>query len=361
MENENSTETAVQAPNGPATESTATPDAAAGNGAEQAQNTDAIEPGANTRAFLETLGANDDNGTNAGDKENTVDGEAAKQDGQQTTAKIPTQTPEGAAAAAGTEGQPLDEEAELLEGVKSDRGRERIKTMLAQKKELESDVNEFKGMIRSTGMSEAEFAQTLEYGRLVSSGDEKNLRTALQMLDAQRAAIAGQLGIEVPGFDPLAEHADLVASVEGMEITRDHAIELAKHRKQSQQQQASQAREQQMQVSQQQYAQELQSVGQTMQSFLESRMNEADHKVRWASVESYFKDPENVQKFVQTYEPRQWLSVFEMIYNGVQVPKAPAPKIPQPLRSRPANMGSAEVHGATELDRLNSRLASLGI
>ncbi len=60
---------------------------------------------------------------------------------------------------------PEAEEAELLDGVKSERGKERIKQVFAERKALEQDITEFRDLVKSTGMSPQEFAQTLEFGR----------------------------------------------------------------------------------------------------------------------------------------------------------------------------------------------------
>ena len=130
-----------------------------------------------------------------------------------------------------TSPNPEQEESELLEGVKSERGRERIKQVFAERKQLEQDITEFRDLVKSTGMSAQEFAQTLEFGRLLNSGDEKNLRVALEMIEGQRSMLYQKLGVEAPGVDLLAGHDDLKAAVDNMEITRDRAVELAKFRK----------------------------------------------------------------------------------------------------------------------------------
>jgi len=129
---------------------------------------------------------------------------------------------------------PEQEVAELLDGVKSERGRERIKQAFAEKKQLEQEIGSFREMVRSTGMSPQQFAQTLEFGRLVSSGDEKNIRMALEMIEDQRAMLYQKLGVEAPGVDLLQGHDDLKKAVDNMEITRERAVELAKYRKQQQ-------------------------------------------------------------------------------------------------------------------------------
>ncbi len=256
---------------------------------------------------------------------------------------------------------PEQEEAELLEGVKSERGKERIKAVFAEKKQLEADITEFRELVKSTGMSAQEFATTLEFGRLVNSGDEKNIRVALEMIETQRAALYQKLGVEAPGVDLLAGHDDLKQAVENMEITRDKALELAKLRKTqadlTQRQQAETERAQ----SQEQYRQTVQSAATAMEAYLQTRAKEADHPARLKIIGEHFQNPANLQRFVQTFEPKQWTAALQMMYDGIVVPKAAPTSQAQPLRSRPAQLGTPAAQGNSPMDRLAQHLDNLGI
>jgi PAS domain-containing protein len=253
------------------------------------------------------------------------------------------------------------EEAELLEGVKSERGRERIKAVFAERKQLEADITEFRDLVKSTGMSAQEFAQTLEFGRLVSSNDEKNIRVALEMIETQRAALYQKLGVEAPGVDLLAGHDDLKSAVENMEITRDKALELAKFRKSqadvTQRQQAETERAQ----SQEQYRQTVQSAATAMETYLSTRAKEADHPARLKIIGEHFQNAANLQRFVQSFEPKQWTAALQMMYDGIVVPKAAPTNQAQPLRSRPAQLGAPAAQGNSPMDRVAQHLDNLGI
>lgn len=256
---------------------------------------------------------------------------------------------------------PEQEEAELLEGVKSERGKERIKAVFAEKKQLESDITEFRELVKSTGMSAQEFATTLEFGRLVNSGDEKNIRVALEMIETQRAALYQKLGVEAPGVDLLAGHDDLKQAVENMEITRDKALELAKLRKtQADLTQRQQAETERVQ-SQEQYRQTVQSAAGAMEAYLQTRAKEADHPARLKIIGEHFQNPANLQRFVQTFEPKQWAAALQMMYDGIVVPKAAPTSQAQPLRSRPAQLGTPAAQGNSPMDRLAQHLDNLGI
>lgn len=256
---------------------------------------------------------------------------------------------------------PEQEEAELLEGVKSERGKDRIRQVFAKSKQLEQDMTEFKQLVTSTGMSPQDFAQTLEFGRLVNSGDEKDIRVALEMIEGQRAALYQKLGVEAPGIDLLEGQDDLKAAVDNMEITRDKAVELAKFRKSEA---AKAQQQQQVQASterQQQFQQTVQSAAGAMEAYLNTRANEVDHPARMKVITSHFQNPANLQAFITTYQPNQWAATIKMMYDGIVVPPTQQAHQPQPIRSRPSQLGTPAAQGATPADRLAQRLDNMGI
>jgi hypothetical protein len=329
------------------------------------------------------------------DPQASASDESPTEEGQKSTEELPTDKPQSAKMLAlldelsgdkpaGTEQKPGDkpadepkaeekpaepaqpktaeqEEAELLEGVKSERGKERIKAVFAERKQLEADITEFRDLVKSTGMSAQEFAQTLEFGRLVSSNDEKNIRVALEMIEGQRAALYQKLGVEAPGVDLLAGHDDLKTAVDNMEITRDKAVELAKLRKTQADQTARQNAETERTRSQDEYRQTVSSAANAMEGYLKTREKEADHPARLKIIGEHFQNAANLQRFVQTFEPKQWTAALQMMYDGIVVPKAAPAAQPQPLRSRPTQLGTPAAQGSTPIDRVAQHLDNLGI
>lgn len=256
---------------------------------------------------------------------------------------------------------PEAEEAELLEGVKSERGRERIKRVFEEKKALEQDLHQFRQLVQSTGMDAQQFGQMLEFGRLANSGDEKQMRVALEMIEQQRAMLAAKLGVEAPGVDLLAGHDDLRQAVESLEITRERAIELAKYRKQQAEVQQRQQAEQQSIQQRQQFEQKVNQAAASMEAYLQTRAKEVDHPVRLRAIAEHFKNPENMQRFVSTFQPEQWPAAIQMMYDNIQVPRAAAMN-PQPIRSRPGMLGSpAPSANEAPIDRVAKRLESMGL
>lgn len=262
-----------------------------------------------------------------------------------------------------------EEEAEALEGVKSERGRERIQATFAKLKEtesvkqqLEQDITEFKEMVQSTKMQPQEFAQMLEFGRLLNSGDEAQARIALQMLDEQREAICKHLGIEAPGVDPLSDFPDLKLAVDNMEMTKEHALKLAKFERQEratkQVQQAQQLQQQDMQ----QFERSIGEAAKTADAYFTTRKHEADYEPKMKRIQEYFKDPAKIQEFVQTYEPKQWFAQFRFMYDNMSVAPAPANNIPQPIRARNAMSGAPVTNtNASPEERIMGHLESLGL
>jgi hypothetical protein len=252
------------------------------------------------------------------------------------------------------------EEAELLAGVKSERGKDRIRQVFAEKKQLEQDMTEFKQLVQGTGMTPQDFAQTLEFGRLVNSGDEKDVRVALEMLESQRAMLYQRLGVEAPGVDLLEGHEDLKQAVDNMEITRERAVELAKFRKSEAQKVQQQKNQTESMQRQQQIEQTVQQAAGAMEAYLSTRANEVDHPARMKIIAAHFQNPENLQAFITTYEPHQWAATIKIMYDGIVV-KPHQPHDAQPLRSRPATLGAPSAQGTTPVERLAQRLDNMGI
>lgn len=255
---------------------------------------------------------------------------------------------------------PEQEEAELLEGVKSERGKERIRQVFAERKQLEADIDEIRDMVRSTGMEPQEFAHMLEFGRLVSAGDEKSLMVALQMVEAQRTQICKRLGIEAPGVNALAEFPDLGAAVNSREITREHALQLAKYRRQEHEQRLALHQHAQSQQEMRDFHTRMEGFKSTSEAYFKTREKEVDFVPKIKKMHEYFQNPQNMARFVSNFEPHQWLAQLQFMYDNMAV--APQRPSGQPLRSRPSNTGSAAPKpGAPLADRLMSHLDALGI
>lgn len=325
----------------------------------------AVDPHATSKAFLDTISEPDPNAAPRG-----ADGKLQPKEGDKPAVdpKPDAAKPDVKPDAAKTP----EQEAEALiqeMGVKSERGQERIKQVFAKAKEaegkatqLEADITEFREMVTSTGMTPTEFAETLEFGRLLKSGDETSLKTALEMVNQQRELICKQLGIEAPGVDPLADFPELKKSVDNMEVSRAHALELARYKRQDQTRQQVQQTQHTSQQQMQEYQQTLKQAGDTAEAYFKTREKEVDFPVRIAQIQTKFKDPAFVNEFVTTYEPKQWVGILKMMYDSVVVPAAPRTTQNQPARSSQMMSGKPAANANASLtERLTTHIDSLGI
>lgn len=302
----------------------------------------------------------------------TVGAEAKKPD----AAASGEPTPDPAAAATPKTEEPaapktLDEqEAEALEGIKSERGRARIQAVFAERRELEAksqklenDINEFREMVKSTGASPDDFAQTLQFLRLANANDEQSARAALEMIEMQRAELCKRLGIDAPGVDVLAEFPDLKVDVHnGMPMER--ALEMAKYRRQ--QMQVEQAR--QVQEAQQRdmanWQSTVKNVEQTAVAYFQTREKEADFPVKLAQLKAHFSNPENMNRFLDANpDPKQWFGALQFMYDAIKVAPAPRPNTAaQPIRTRPTMAGTPQSDANAPLaNRIMGHLDALGL
>lgn len=247
--------------------------------------------------------------------------------------------------------------------------------VLQEREQLSQQLQGLRETFAASGMNAQQLAELLDYGRLMMSGEADNMRAALQMLDAHRAYICQQLGVESAAIDPIAAHDDLKKAVDEFNITREHALEIARARaaEQAKGRAAAQAAEQaaQQAAAQQQAQQHQQLVSQSsaaVDRYLGSRAHEADHAAKMAALGEFFRNPQNIAQFVQTYHPNQWAATVAMMYDQMRPAAAPAHS-PTPLSRHAAaaalspkgGAGTWQPQPAAEIDRLSQRLSTLGI
>ena len=344
----------------------------------------------------EDEGANDDYGTDRPDVENDRDGWYQDPDATATGSPrvqklldeltddgtgddVPPDNPEGGKKghdpersqdAPGSRAKTAEEEEmELLQHVKSERGRERIKSIISARKEAEiqrsetqSEMDSFKDLITMTGLDRSDLAKTMEFGRLINKGDEKSLELALNMLENQRDAICKKLGREAPGVDLLSDLPELKSAVSRRELSMDHALKLAKYERQNRLDQ--QYRNEDLQRIQQSEAvlKELDTISASCDNFLKRYSGEADYEAKVERIVNYFSDPDTLNNFVRTVPPPMWFNHFKFLYENMSVPYQRSDYSPQPLRSRPMASGSvADTSNMTNRERIMKRMDDMGI
>ncbi|MBN3270135.1 hypothetical protein CUR95_24035 [Bordetella bronchiseptica] len=256
---------------------------------------------------------------------------------------------------------PEQEDAELLAGIKSERGKARVQEMITARREAEGNVAAVREMISSAGLTAETFGQHLEFARLASSTDPRDLQQAAQILEATRGELYRRLGQDAPGFDALADHPDLAQRVQNLEMPREAALELVRARRMQQEVEQQRQAEQAQVMQRQQFDHAVVAAQRSLEQYVASRQHEVDHPARMRAVEAYFADPAKMREFTSTYRPDQWPAAIRMLYDHVQV--APQRRAgPAPLTSRPAPMGTrTPAADASPGDRIMGRLDEMGI
>lgn len=194
--------------------------------------------------------------------------------------------------------------------------------------EAATALDNVRRMVSDSGLAQDEFSDMLQMASLFKSNDPRSMQEALQQLDGLRADLAQRMGVEVAGVDLLAGHQDLKQKVDGMLLTREDALEIARLRGKGQQ--ADQLTAEQRE--QQQHHQAIQQAAGSMEAALHKRAGTPGHEAKLKYIHGHFANPANLQSFVKTYQPQQWEAVLMTMYDAF-TPQAPAqPPTPQPLR-----------------------------
>ena len=334
-----------------------------------------------TMAFLDSLTEDNDQNTEESTGEQTFDRprdeqgrfaskpkeEENPQQEQPTTEDKPTEQSKDAKTPEDEAAKQAQEDAELLEGVKSERGRERVQKLISERnevkakaEELDRSMTEVREVLASAGMDAQQFAQHIEFSRLVNSNNPQDLGVAAQMIEQVRADIYKRLGQDAPGVDVLSDFPDLAQRVNSFELDRNAALEIARYRRQQQQAEQTQRQQMEQQQNSQRETQALQGAMQEVESYLSTRSREADHQARMDVLGKYFKDQNNIQEFVQTYRPDQMAKAIRWMYDNIQV--APSNPSPSPIRSKPSTLGQPSANpNAAPIEKISGFIDQMGI
>lgn len=207
--------------------------------------------------------------------------------------------------------------------------------------EAETALTAVRGMVAESGLGEDEFRGLLQMGKLFNSSKPEDLQAAMAQIDTLRADLATRLGVEAPGIDLLAKHPDLQGEVEGMTLTRERAIEIAKLRDQGQRQQQESAATQEVA----QFQATVRNAAAQMDATLAQRASTPGHEQKVAFIRSKLQDQATIQRFVSTYRPEQWGEVIMMMYDAYTPPPPAAAAAPQPLRPGVVQSGTRQSSG----------------
>ncbi|MGX5660004.1 hypothetical protein ACWKWV_09820 [Castellaniella ginsengisoli] len=249
---------------------------------------------------------------------------------------------------------PEQEDADLLAGIKSDRGRARVQEIIEARRQAEGNVAAIKDAVTSAGMTPETFAQHIEFARMLNSGNQQDLEAAARMIEDVRADVYRRLGRDGPALDALAAYPDLAQKVQNLELPRETALEVARMRRSAQDADAQRQAQADQQRQTMQIQQDIAAAQQSLETYVATRQHEVDHPARMQAVADYFANPATLQEFARTYQPHQWPAAIRMLYDNVRI--APARPGPAPISSRPAVTGrpalSADASGEDQLMRM---------
>ncbi len=232
-----------------------------------------------------------------------------------------------------TEAVKPEDDLSIPDGL-SPRARERFQSLvdLVKQRETEattirSDLEMFREVVRSSGADPHEFAQLLDYSRMVKSGD---LEGALRVLDEQRRNIALALGRPLPGVNALEQFPDLAHRVQTYQMDEQAALEIARSRVAQQQMEAAQ-REQMMRMQSEQQSMQVrqQAVSMIDRMGAEWAKSDPDYARKEAII------AEQLPLIAQQFPPNLWPQQVAILYQTVSKMPAPAPQRqngPAPLR-----------------------------
>jgi len=215
---------------------------------------------------------------------------------------------------------PADQQEQERQPRQQKRFRE-LKEELDSLKPIAERAREWEQTIQSTGASPEQFGNVLNYLTAINSGDPAQMGKAYEAMQAELAWLGKQIGKPAPGYDPLAEHADLQAQIEQGTLSREAAQELIAARRQqaiySQRQQQT-IQQQQQQAAQQQALDAVAALGDRLRA-----QDGALFKARFKAIEPM------VAVIQDSLPPAQWAAAIEKAYQAAPVipatPRAPAP------------------------------------
>lgn len=304
--------------------------AGAGDGAQPSSMLEAIE------SWLKD-GAEQGSDANAADERARDEaGRFAKKDGE--AAK-----PVAAEQKKSAEKPAAEDDLSMPDGL-SAKAQERFKKLTGRLQETsdalqsaQADIQQFREIVRESKATPQEFAQAIDYMRMVKTGDLEN---ALRILDDQRRQISIALGRPLPGADPLAAFPDLRQRVDAYQMDEQAAIEIARAR--MMQQQTQQAQQEQHQGMQRQQA---------MQQERAQAIATIDKLgAQWSKVDPDFTAKEDIilkqlPEIARNFPPSMWPQQVKILYDTLSAMPAPAPArggAPAPLRASGQSAGARQ-------------------
>ena len=248
-------------------------------------------------------------------------------------------------------------EEELLVGVNSERGRERLGKLLAEGRQTRETLQAMQRTISSSGLDRESFANLLEISRLVSSNDPADIEKGLKAFEDVRTRMYQALGREAPGVDVISQYPDLVEKVKAMGMSREDALTViqARQAKEAEKQRYAAQRAQQAELGR------IQQFGNQVQQVFAARSKEADFDAKIEVLKKHFSRPGVVQDFVARNAPENWSQALMFMYDNIPLPaqhSAPGPITQN--RARTAGIRVTPIQGGSPAS-IEERIREMGL
>ena len=227
---------------------------------------------------------------------------------------------------------------DLVKGL-SEKAQKRFRDLVNSNKDIERRLSGFQEVISDSKVTPQDMVDLLSYGKAIRTGNFDQARAILAE-QARQLELASGKAVELG--DPLSDYPDLKNGVDDMELTRDHALELARVRRTNQVMQHQQDREQRNNETQNVQTKAIQQGFSDVQGLA---VTWAKSDLDWAS-----KEPMLVKRagqIQQNYPPHQWGAMARIAYDEItDTLKTARPatqrRDPSPLRPNAIGGGAKE-------------------
>lgn len=244
--------------------------------------------------------------------EPAADGEVDNADkdaaGEGDDADADAAKPEGEAAKDEAAEKDDVSDEEIVKGL-GEKAQKRFRELVNSNKEMEQRLTGFMGVIEDAQVTPQDVVDLFAYGKAIRTGDFDTARAILAEQARQLELVSGK-AVELG--DPLSDYPDLKAGVDNMELTRDHALELARVRRQTEEtRRANDAQSRQ------------QEAGQAYQQAAVAGFNDVKTLAAgWAKSDLDWKSKEALMVkragiIQQTYPPQQWGAMMKVAYDEI--------------------------------------------
>lgn len=218
---------------------------------------------------------------------------------------------------------------ELVKGL-SEKAQHRFRELVNSNKEMERRITGFTEIIEDARVTPQDVVDLFAYGKAIRTGDYEQARALLAEQARQLELVSGQ---PVEFGDALTDYPDLQRGVQDMELTREHALELARVRRANEEQQRQ--NEQQNRQRDAQAAQtEAATSGFNEVVALAQQWSKSD--LDWAVKQPMMEKRAAIIQ--QTYPPNRWGAMMKIAYEEITDtlkaarPAAQGNRTPSPLR-----------------------------